>query len=460
MSFKYCSFYGISGPIALLFSKNEIDNIFKHAMSGPVQNLLYNLRIELVKLKEILTDKNVIGLEEDSSSKVIELFLRGLNHELSKKSPATTNTANKTSMFLDEDLSNMLNDFLGPTTLNSDLIAVGKQIPRVTNPRFSNLLQVKQYILTSAKSELSAEELTSLKKQLSELPRRPSGRVYINGQTVDLKVRNPAVYQLLLSIYSSAFTLVDDMPKIDYLIYKIEGVLGLGSGEDKTLLGYPYDRLKGISNIFHCNRHNLAVLNGALATSNLRSKVSVIDRLLKDCDVLLSNTSQNVDLIKTAHIDLEKASSMDIAATILSTPAFVNAGLTDAHHVLSELITLFDTRGTLAELLHNHNELLFLTLIFHKLFTLEHGGAISGWGLYNYVSSPRDVNKLGIELAKLLKIGGVYIGYEQQFYNTAKIIDRLYSRSTFAISKTDNPELYNNIELLRRHLLSLRERIA
>lgn len=465
MQFKYCSFYGISAPVLLLFSPQEIDLMFENGMSGSVCRLLANLRYELLALKDTLGNKSIIDMSEDIGSQVVKDFINGLSMQLDKKFPAeaAVQTLGKSNHF-NKELTEEDKDFLAfmasTTRISGNLIESGKTAPEDYVARFKNIFDVKRWVIREMPDQLSESEQQLVKSQLAALPRKPSGKVYIDNKSINLKETNPALAALLSSLYRNAFKQVDGKAFIDYIIEKLETILEKNPVYGNTLLGKTFPQLQAIQSVKRANYHNAHLVNGPLSTENLQAKQSMIASYLADCDSLLDGNNRAGQFAIRQIINVDTMSVADIAMLILDAKVFRDAGLVDAQRELVSLLKFLQSRNLLRQMLFNYKELLFLTIILKRLSELESGDALIGWGLTEFADSPEDINRIGVDAARVLKIGGVYVGYTQRVYDTILVTNKAFTRDDYQISQSKYPVLYDNVRLLRRYLLSLKERRA
>ncbi len=488
--FRYCAFYGISAPMALLFSKREIDDILGGHPTGPASQLLQNLKFELIKLKEVLSNPLVVALEEDNTSILIKYFISGLNRafelrdnvstELETAEPNTT-SAETTQLFsLDNELSGVdSSDTLSLESLVSemekeswslptDLVALGREVKVDYPGKFANYTQVKRYMGRDARKDLSEKDFASFFSQMSNMPMRPSGKVFMNNKTYVLQTDYPDVYEVLTAIYREAFSEMEDSTKIDYIINKITKSIVQSNRMTAKFFGVHYDTLKNIKTIGGCNvAVNSKLVYGPLQTSAIEDKRVILKNLMNDCDILLGNNASgciSVNFKTSLHLNEAQESMSSIADRLLETQTLANAGLSDAKDSLIQLLSYLNAHNRLASVLENSDELIFLVRLLRKLKQLEAGGAVSGWNLTSSITDKDEINDIGIKLATLLNIGGVYIGYIPVFNDTLQITSRAISRTDYTLrpQNTDIPEgeIQYNIQLVRRYLLSLKARLG
>lgn len=462
MQFKYCSFYGISAPVLLLFPQREIDLLFEHGMSGATCRLLANLRYELLALKGMLTDKSVIEMSQDTDSPDVANFIKGLSLKLDDKFPTGVSVADTSSHFTEvSEADKEFMEFMALSSkLSGDLVEYGKTAPPDYVPRFRTIFDVKRWVVREMPKMLSTSEQQTVKTQLAALPLKPSGRVYIDSKSYNLTETHPALASLLSSLYQRAFRKTDGSSYIDYILAKIEAILEKNPIYGSTLLDRTFPQLQNIQTVKSANYHNMQLVNGPLSTENIQARQSVIMSYLTDCDSLLEGNSRSMQNAISSNINLDNTGSAQIASMILNANAFREAGLEDARGPLVAMIDFLKSRNLLRQMLLNYKEILFLTIIINRLAKLEAGDAMIGWGLADYISKPSDINDIGIQAAQILKLGGVYVGYTQNVYDTILITSKAFTQDDFQISQNRNPVLYHNVQLIRRFLLSLKERNA
>ncbi len=104
--FQYCAYYGLSAPLLMVLSKQQIDKLFEIPLHKNTAVLLENLQWELEKLKQILGNKANVPTVPDESSVITSYFLRGVNAALLDKDKY--DAEQDTPVTLDTDLASSL----------------------------------------------------------------------------------------------------------------------------------------------------------------------------------------------------------------------------------------------------------------------------------------------------------------------------------------------------------------
>lgn len=104
--FQYCSFYGLSAPLLMVLSKETIDSMFEFPLTADAGLRLQNLHWELEKLKQLISDTNVVHTQVDESSLLATYLTQGLNAALSERESmrSTSSPAHELSTELSLDL--------------------------------------------------------------------------------------------------------------------------------------------------------------------------------------------------------------------------------------------------------------------------------------------------------------------------------------------------------------------
>ncbi|MEG2262848.1 MAG: hypothetical protein RSC43_00085 [Clostridia bacterium] len=493
--FQYCAFYGVSAPMFLLFSEREISDITSLQLTTPAAHLLQNLKYECIKLKEILGNPEVVNLEEDSENSSVKYFIAGLNKSLEEQNTQETTAPaekmDKTNMFgnmslgelsdtsdllgdsvadgASDDLDSLLSGLSMPTWhLSSDLVALGQTLPADYAGRFKNFIEIKRYVALTAKRELDAGDLASLQRQYKELPRRPSGRVVINGMLFTLKDSYPPMYKALLAMYQQAFSKVGKTTKIDFIIERITNCLVQSNNSTAKFFGLHFDTLRRISTVYTCNHFvNEAIVKGPLSIASREGKMTILESLIADCDVLLGDrvSSNVIDLTaKPYNLSIVDMSASEVAKYIIGIPEMRSANMSEYEVDLYDILRNLKTLNNGNKVLTNSDELVLLTRIHARLRSLESGGMISGLGLGGIIEDPDELNDIGIEFATKLNIGGIYMGFMNTFYDTLNITDRAIKRTTFGLEPNaaidSANDIYYDILLVRRYLQSMKARYS
>lgn len=494
--FKFAAFYGVSAPMMLMFTEREIKAITSLQLTTPAAHLLSSLRYECMKLDEILNDPESINLEVDDDSMTAKYFIAGLNKSLADRNESTAAPAepskpeSKTSLFdttpatddlgiglmdlslPEDDLGSLLSDIeLETWHLSPDLIALGREVGADYTGRITNIATLKRFVAFQCTRELDAEDAKSLQEQFKQLPMRPSERVVVWGKVIMLKEEHPELFEVLQSLYRQANTPVDGKPKIKFIVESISECLTQSSAMTAKFFGIHFDSLKRISSIYSCNRYvNESIVKGPLSTASRDSKVAIVSSLIDDCDVLLGTrtTGSSLDLTaKPYNLELGDATSSvnltDLARQIIAIPAMRETGIGDYESSLAAVLEILKDMPSSDKALCNSDELVLLTYLHHRLSELDNGGMVAALGLQNAVSDPEALNDVGILAAKVLRIGGIYAGYMHTFRDTLNITDRAVRRTTFKLephSAIELNDIYYNIKLVRRHLLSVKARYS
>lgn len=484
---RYCAFYGISAPILLLFTRKQIDCIFEHPFTGPANNLLTDLRFEVLKLRSILKDEGVLKLDIDSNSLVTKRFLAGLNMAMDAKdvpiisAPSASSEEDFTNLFdsITTDIETLsensgldvaASDAASVWQMSSSLVRDGMGHEDYTG-RFKSIPMVKKFMALDMKRELSLGDADILREQYKQLPQVPNGRAMFDGRSYDLASEYPELYSVLSAIYRTALETVEGVTKIDYILNRIDQVREKSKFATAKFFGVHYDRLKDMRSLYSFNTNiNSSIQKGPLDLDDMYSRLQLIDRYLADCNLLLGvNEGSTLKPAELERLMMNYQSKIEFAANLVTLDIFVSAGLGDAEGPLSEVLQLAQDlqlskdSSMLKHMFGNLQEMVLLTLLYKKLMELDAGDAASAWGIPN---DPALINQTGIDLARKLGIGGVYAGYRQSFVE-AFAKSNVIARQQFTLEQNMAEEfnegdgtIRENIEFISRHLTSKKERLV
>ncbi len=553
--FQYCAYYGLSAPLLMVLSKQQIDKLFELPLHKNTAVLLENLQWELEKLKQILGNKANVPTVPDESSVITSYFLRGVNAALLDKDKfdAEHNTPidtldtdlasslgeveldSATDLFGGLDLSLDSESHLEPTTedisleddmipsdaekadsdlswdidpvdgegfldledtsempavfqneidtvqedsdwvMPSDLIARGRMLPSTEADRFNSFSQYTLWMCNKAREELGEKNYAILQAQYETLPLKLMERITLDKKNYNLKKEYPKLYSILNTLVVQSCSIVDDKPKIDYVLDKITTVINQSSSQTAVFLGVNFDLLKNLGNIWAYNtRINSAVVTGPLSTQSIQSKRRVVDGLLEDCRALLG-IDMNGNKIATTRTSSSQgghkavpAANSDTFDRLMQGDKFRDLMESEDREAALEAIQQIRQSGNegyepLAYMYTNPMEIIFQMRIRMALQDLSKNILIK-FGIADVVDDPDEINQLGIELAKKFKIGGLYYGYDDIFRAKCLAIRQCCNQTDFSITPdSDNKyydSLYTEIQLVYVYLLSLKARIG
>lgn len=352
-------------------------------------------------------------------------------------------------------------------SLPTDLVVYGgHHMPSDEDP-FPTFGKYMYWYSMNARKELSEEDYESLTFQQSKLPRRLSGRLTIDKRTHKLQDEYPELYSILNTIVTKAFTSVNGVTMIDYALQKVTDAAGKSSAASATFLGIKHDLLKNLGNIYAYNsRINEALVVGPLSTQSIEAKRRILEGLIEDCKILLG-----IDAVNSGEYNLEAYASgsyqsdSELLDRLFQTSIIAEARISDYREEAADILAMLrnSPERSIRECLHNASEFIFLVRVRAALADLEKN-ILTKFGLGGFDLKPEDINDLGIQLAKLFKIGGVYVGYSNQFRETFRLTTKFVGVQNYVVpSATDEnyyDSLYTEIELVYVYLLSLKGRLT
>ena len=352
-------------------------------------------------------------------------------------------------------------------SLPADLVVYGgHHMPSAEDP-FPTFGKYMYWYSMNARKELSEEDYESLTYQQSKLPRRLSGRLTIDKRTHKLQDEYPELYSILNTIVTKAFTSVNGVTMIDYALQKVTDAAGKSSAASATFLGIKHDLLKNLGNIYAYNsRINEALVVGPLSTQSIEAKRRILEGLIEDCKILLG-----IDAVNSGEYNLEAYASgsyqsdSELLDRLFQTSIITEARISEYREEAADILAMLrnSPERSIRECLHNASEFIFLVRVRAVLADLEKN-ILTKFGLGGFDLKPEDINDLGIQLAKLFKIGGVYVGYSNQFRETFRLTTKFVGVQNYVVpSATDEnyyDSLYTEIELVYVYLLSLKGRLT
>lgn len=351
--------------------------------------------------------------------------------------------------------------------LPEDLVVRGGMYPPTEVDPFKTLGQYLRWYSLDARKELSAEDYESLTQQQAVLPRRLSGRLTIDKRTHKLQDEYPELYSVLNTIVTRASVSIKGVPMIDYVLQKVTDAAGKSSASTATFLGIKHDLLKNLGNIYAYNsRINEALIVGPLSTQSIEAKRRILEGMIEDCKILLG-----IDAVNSGAYNLEEYASVsyqsdsELLDRLFQTSIIKEARISQYKTEAAEILQMLRNtpERSIRECLHNASEFIFLVRIRAALGDLEQN-ILAKLGLSGFDLQSDDVNDLGIQLAKLFKIGGIYVGYANQFRETFRLTTKFVGVQNYVVpSATDEDyydSLYTEIELVYGYLLSLKGRLT
>lgn len=524
-SFRWCSFYGLSAPLVLTLSQEQIDTLFGTPLSHEWSMRLQSLYWELEKLNKLISNPQNMHTVVDESSNLCRYFLNGLNRalyelasvdkeqsesvipdvdltldsslddalnqalEMDSNTNLFGNESNTTSevQIDDSELDNMLpDDLLSDLTedmgvlleeapqavdtsnvnwvLPDSLIAYGKTQDAEVKT-FNSLSEVNRWIISDAQNQLGEDNYKSLISQINKLPRKLSGRCTIDSKTHRLDEEYPELYSIMNTILTQANYSVDGITKIQYVMNLIQQTLDNSSVSNASFLGVRYDLLRKTSNTYiHNVRINQNIVDGPITTQSVVGRLKMIDKLLKDCEILLGVETENNNL-RTAMTEL---SSIPITNTteflkLLGEYDIVPRSFTSeswASELIDDLRSKF---GDYNPMIHNLADIAYLLQVRRVIHELD-TTLLLRFELQSLVSDPDILNDLGVQLAKMFGICGVYSGIVPQFRQTMTLTDTIIENTDKALQVPSDEDYfessYLNVQLIYTYLLSMKTRLT
>lgn len=463
--FKFGAYYGITAPILLSLSKSNIDLLFSYALKSVALSLVENLKIECLALKYIF-DQNVqktpddphVALMIDEESAKTQAFIRGFNKL--KQQTANAGTApsladeavTKTDLFSDSFDLGIDMDIQDSRTV-PDILSLGSD-KTVDASEFPSVKKIQQFMLHGGKKLFDADTYSEIKKQLSELPRKPSDIKVDYSSPVSV-----SAYKVLCYLYKQMTTTVNNVTKIDYIIDMLTSCSRQSDAKTCRMLGYSAVSFSTELSVGNTNYKLNTVLSRIASVSDESIKSELISKFIADCDSLLCSekfsASELIGAIATNGSDVDF-----VYEQLLTVPVFVNSYLVNLPDVIKQLIRILISCNKLESHLWNFDDFLCLCYIFTVVHDVDSQCFAEIPGLYAtslQLSDKKDyVNEVGIELAKVYRVAGFSSATMQLFDRTLRIVDSLTFRCSIHVENQGRTEnSYRMIKLLKQHLLSL-----